>query len=238
MREVLWVLEVRRASKTALPASCLTLLFFSSANWETALDATAALMNQLARRLGNTRRKALEQIKALGWPVDIYHDIAWYPDLPSRDEKVTRSRNMPKKAARAGRMRDSILEIDVALAALNHFAETNVSVSPSSQPDAIVEALEASINAIEALLTSDADIGRRQREHGSGGGWTKDREKTQQATYKAWVEEDDRLQTKNPRLTKSARAKRIAEIHNARPENSDRHVNWETVRSALRRLRA
>lgn len=237
MREVLWVLEVRGVSKFVLPARCLTVFLFSSANWETTLDATTSLMNQLARRLGDTRSKALEQIKALGWPTDIYHDVAWYPDLRARDGKVVRSSKSPKKAAPAERMRDSIFEIDVALAALNHFAETTVSNPDSNDPDAVVEALAASINAIEALLAPDADIGRRQREHGIGGGWTEERRRAQHATYKAWIEEDDRLQAKNSRLTKSDRAKLIAEIHNTRPENKDRQVSWETVRSALRRLR-
>lgn len=194
-------------------------------------------MNQLARRLGDTRSNAQAQIKALGWPVDIYHDVAWYPDLPALDGKVLRSSKNPKKAARAERMRDSIFEIDVALAALNHFAETTVFDPKHGDPDAIIEALEASINAIEALLAPDADVGRRQREHGIGGGWTEVRRRAHEATLRGWAKEDNRLRAEKPHLNISARARHIADDHNRRPENRHKPVSWETVRSALRRLK-
>lgn len=198
------------------------------------VDATAKRMNAIAKKLVKARRDAFDQIGALGWPIDIYYDFSWYPELHCVDTQP--SSKQKKSQGRATKLRESILEIDYALVAMNHYAETAPATSTSDKTDAIIEALDAAINAITAYLKPDADIGEKQRINGARGGRSSERLQDFSKTHKRWVEEDAELKISRPRLSQKARSIVISKAHNAHPKYGIKQVKSETVRSAIRRL--
>jgi hypothetical protein len=195
------------------------------------MDATAKRMNAIAEKLRKTHKRACEQIAKLGWPTDIYNDPAWYPKL-----STAKLRSLSKRESRAIEIRESILEIDIALVAMNHYAETFPAMVATDETEAIIEALEAVMNALTLLLQSDAKIGEKQRLNGERGGRNLMRLQAVHATHMRWAEEDEKLKISNPRLSKKDRATRISKDHNAHPDFKKKPTKPETVRSALRRF--
>jgi hypothetical protein len=198
------------------------------------MDATAKRMNAIAKQLRKTRQNACDQIAALGWPTDIYNDPAWYPEL-----SITKPPPSPSKRKshnRAIEIRESILEIDIALVAMNHYAETSTGMVAIDETEGIIEALEAVMNALTSLLQPDAEIGEKQRLNGARGGRNLMRLQAIHTTHGRWAVEDAKLKISNPSLSKKDRATRISKDHNAHPEFKKNPTKSETVRSALRRL--
>ena len=189
-------------------------------------DATSKRMNLLAEDLLEIRSKACDEIAEFGWPIDVYNDVEWYKAVGSLGAKKEKMR------PQAEMIRNSILEIDFTLAAMNHYSETYTDTSPSEEVDTLIEALDSAINAIRSFFTPNAMVGERQRLHARRGR----RNSVQLKTYQGWAVEDEQLRKKNPKLSKSDRAKQIARNQNMNSKSDERIVSWETVRSAIRRI--
>ncbi len=199
------------------------------------IDATVERINFIASGLRHLRQDACEQIVKLGWPDNIYSDPAWYPGLPFF--RPLTSSKKKKLQSRAERLRKSIVEIDSALVAMNHYAETSPLASPSNEIDASIDALAACVAAITAFFHTDADIGQKQRLSGARGGNSFRRQLPIRATHSRWVQEDAALKISNPRLSKTARSTLISNKHNAHSDHRTKPTTAETVRSAIRRFK-
>lgn len=192
-------------------------------------DLTSTRMNEIAQKLRETRTQACDEIAALGWPADIYSDPEWYQDITPLNS-LSYKRRESYDAAKL--IRQSILEIDFTLVAMNHYSETYVDTEPNDEVSAVIEALDSAINAITAFFTPNAEIGRQQRFHAR-----KSRKNlAQYQMHKRWAVEDKQLHIKNPSLNKSDRARKIARNQNMSRKSDEKIISWEAVRSAIRRM--
>ena len=192
-------------------------------------DLTSTRMNEIAKKLRETRTQACDEIAALGWPADIYSDPGWYQDITPLNS-LSYKRRESYDAAKL--IRQSILEVDFTLVAMNHYSETYVDAEPNDEVSAVIEALDSAINAITAFFTPNAEIGKRQRFHAR-----KSRKNlAQYQMHKRWAAEDKQLHIKNPGLSKSDRARQIARNQNMSSKSDEKIISWEAVRSAIRRM--
>lgn len=199
----------------------------------TSNDPTAARMNDLAKRLADTRGEAVEQIVALGWPKDVVNDWRWYEDEERKPDPPKVNSRKQKERDRAFKIRESIIEIDFALSCMNHYAADFGSIS--GEPDAIIEALEACINAIAAFYSPDAEIGKQQRRNGKAERTEKAYILARRAIHQRWTAEDGRLMAEKPHLSASGRARLIAEKHSS--QQGEQPVTVQTVYKAIRRFK-
>lgn len=190
------------------------------------VDSTSQRMNDIAQDLLETRNKACDEIIAYGWPADIYSDPEWYVPLGSLPYK--RQKNFTK----ADMIRNSILEIDFTLAAMNHYSETYIETTPSDEVDAVIEALESAINAITAFFSPNAETGKRQRDRARKSRPNPKRDRK----YQKWKNEDERLKVENPHLSEAERARHISVSHNKDLQSGEKAATKESVRGVLRKL--
>lgn len=193
------------------------------------VDLTSTRMNEIAQKLRETRTQACDEISALGWPTDIYGDPEWYQEITPLNS-LSYKRRESYDAAKL--IRQSILEIDFTLAAMNHYSETYADAEPNDEVNAVIEALDSAINAITSFFTPNAEIGKQQRFHAR-----KSRKNlAQHQMHKRWASEDRQLHIKNPNLSKSDRARQIARNQNMSSKSDEKIISWEAVRSAIRRM--
>lgn len=200
-------------------------------------DATSKKMNELSVRLHEMRSNAYSEIVACKCPVDIYNDLAWYPELD--DVLAAQNRNhktykKPKHFERAKKMREAMVAIDILLISMDYYAMLDSDVAPSNQVDAIIDGLEASIEAITALFTLDADIGRRQLAYGRKATENKSHLSKVHANHLRWLEEAKELKINKPALSISAIANLICKRHNDRFKDGEKPIKSETVRSIIK----
>lgn len=200
-------------------------------------DATVKKMNDLSVRLHEMRSKAYGEIVACECPIDIYNDLAWYPDLDdvlAARNKSHKTYKKPTHYERAKKMREAMVEIDILLISMDHYARFDSNVVPSNEVDAIIDGLEASIDAITAFFTLDADIGRRQLAYGRKAAKNKDHLSKAHANHRRWLEEAKELKINKPGLSVNAMAIHICQRHNERLKLGENSIKSETVRSIIK----